>query len=255
MNPVQIFLAILFCVYGLCIGSFLNVCIWRIPQQLTVVNDRSFCPSCHHKLSAMDLVPLFSWLCLRGRCRYCQTPISKRYPLIESITGILFLLCFLTFGLSAKTVILCLFACALVVGAGIDFDHTYIPDRISIFIVFLAGALHCAGQAPSITSSIIGSLGVAGFMFFLSLLSGGGIGGGDIKLFAAAGLLLGLPGNIFAFFLGYILAALHILPGLLSKKTKKGTEIPMVPYFAVSMMIAALWGDSIINWYLLLFIH
>lgn len=147
-------------------------------------------------------------------------------------------------------IVLCLFAVSLVVAAVIDFKYTYVPDGISIFIVFLAVIQFFFGQHLPLSSYLLGSFCVAGFMLLLSWASNGGIGGGDIKLFAASGLLLGFKNNILAFFLGYVLAALVCIPLICLKKIHRGSMIPMVPFFAVSLLTAALWGDQLIRLYL-----
>lgn len=254
MPDFAVIIALIFFLYGCCIGSFLNVCIYRIPRRLSVADGRSFCPGCHHVLQMPEMIPVVSFIVLKGRCRYCQEPITIYHPLVESFTGIFFVLCYLNFGLCAKTFILCGFGCLLVIAAGIDLYHTYVPDRIPLLISFLAVIFHLSGQAPSLHSCIFGSLLVAGFMLCLSLATNGGIGGGDIKLFAAVGLLLGFSNTILAFFAGYILAAIYCVPLLFRKKIRLGHELPMVPFFACSIIIAALWGEQILAWYLMIFI-
>lgn len=140
MEVYNLFYGAVYLFTGLWTGSFLNVCVWRFPRQLSPIKGRSSCPRCGHALSPGDLVPVFSWLFLRGKCRYCHRPISRRYPLTEALTGLVFLLCFYVFGAGFRSVPACLFASALITAAWIDWDFTYIPDGISLFIL-LAGLL------------------------------------------------------------------------------------------------------------------
>lgn len=154
------------------------------------------------------------------------------------------------YGFIIHIIVLCLFAVSLIAAAVIDFKYTYVPDGISIFIVFLAIIHFFFGQHLPLASYLLGSFSVAGFMLLLSWASNGGIGGGDIKLFAASGLLLGFKNNVLAFFLGYVLAALFCIPLICLKKLNRGSMIPMVPFFAVSLLTAALWGDQLIRLYL-----
>ena len=145
MEVYNLFYGAVYLFTGLWTGSFLNVCVWCFPRQLSPIKGRSSCPRCGHALSPGDLVPVFSWLFLRGKCRYCHRPISRRYPLTEALTGLVFLLCFYVFGAGFRSVTACLFASALITAAWIDWDFTYIPDGISLFILLagLLSAVHC----------------------------------------------------------------------------------------------------------------
>lgn len=249
----QLALSLIFFTYGICIGSFLITCIKRIPEQRSVLTGRSCCPHCCRKLAAGEMIPIFSWLFAKGRCRHCRTALSRTVPLLEGLTGLLFVLCFLTFGFTPAAAIHCLFAAALLIGAVIDCQYHYIPDRISISIIILALLQMPGGQGPSLSDALAGSLAVSGFMLVISLATGGGIGLGDIKLLAATGLFLGLKGNILAFFLGYLLAAAFCLPRVLKGALSRGSEIPMVPFFTAAIVISALWGSRLITVYLSLF--
>ena len=241
-----------FFIVGLCIGSFLNVVIYRLPLEISVARGRSFCPRCEHALAAGDLIPLFSFILLRGKCRYCAAPISWRYPLVETLTGVLYGLTFLRFGISWYTLLGLVFLSVLIVAAFIDHDHTFIPDRLHIIILALAVAACFVGPEISLLSRLIGAGAIGGFMLIVALLTHG-IGGGDVKLMAASGLLLGWQLNLMAFFLAYILAGLcYGLPYLL-KKLPAHTEVPMAPFFAVALAFALLGGEPLLAWYFGLF--
>lgn len=254
MLSYYLFFGSLYFIYGICIGSFLNVCIYRIPEEISLVRGRSMCTSCGHTLHAYDLVPLFSWIFLRGKCRYCGAPISARYPVVELLTGLLYVVVFLACGPTLISVIYCLFGSSLIAASGIDLDHLYVPDRFHVCTLILAAVSYFTGNSESIKSLLAGSLLVGGFMLLISLATHGGIGGGDIRLMAASGLLLGLPRNAFAFILAYIAAGLVCFIPLLKGHMNRKTEVPMVPFFAFALMVSALWGHELLNWYLHLFL-
>lgn len=176
--------------FGLVVGSFLNVCIYRIPLGISVAKGRSFCPACGEKIAWYDNVPLLSFLVLRGRCRRCGDRISPRYPAVEAANALLWLLCYLSHGYSAKTLLLCLALSALLVAAMIDRDTGIIPDRISVFLAALACCSLFAPGFPSPLARLGGALCVSVPMLLAALLWEG-FGGGDIKLCAAFGLLAG----------------------------------------------------------------
>lgn len=249
------FKIILFCwffVFGLCIGSFLNVVIYRLPLGISIAKGRSMCPRCTHTLGALDLIPVISFLFLRRKCRYCGAPIAWRYPCVELLTGVLFGLCGAVYGFFSLgyAIILCVFMSALVIAWFVDLDHTYIPDRVHLIILGVAAASLFCGPPLSLTSRLIGSVSAGGFLWLLSALTHGGIGGGDIKLMATAGLLLGWPVMLPALFFAYILAACRYAVPLLKKQVDKNFEAPMAPFFAISLMIFSLWGERIVQWYL-----
>ena len=145
--------------FGLVVGSFLNVCIYRIPLGISVAKGRSFCPACGEKIAWYDNVPLLSFFVLRGRCRRCGDRISPRYPAVEAANALLWLLCYLSHGYSAKTLLLCLALSALLVAAMIDRDTGIIPDRISVFLAALACAL--GGGADIRAAEALGNLGAS----------------------------------------------------------------------------------------------
>ena len=248
---MDIFPFVLFMLYGLCIGSFLNVLIYRLPIGMSISKGRSICPQCQHTLHAADLVPLFSFMLLGGKCRYCKSPISWRYPAVEGLTGLVFGLCAAVYGMSLYSVLLCLYACALVVASFIDLDHTYIPDGVHLLILALAVFSLFTGPALSPLERAAGLL-PAGLMLLLAFLTGG-IGGGDVKLMAASGLLLGGGLAVPAFFLAYILAACRWAPAYFTKKIPAGYEVPMAPCFSLALMTMALFGRPLVQAYLGLF--
>ena len=252
MLQLKILLTVYFFIVGLCIGSFLNVVAWRLPRKLPIAKGRSMCPQCGHTLGALDLVPVFSFLFLGGKCRYCKAPISWRYPASELLTGAAFGFAGWCFGLSMLpyAVVLCLYFSALLIAWFIDREETYIPDRVHLIILAAAVASWFCGPAVSLPERLLGGAGAGLVMLLISRLTGGGIGGGDIKLMTASGLLLGWKLILPAFFFAYILALLRYLIPLLQKKLAAGQEIPMAPFFALSLMVFSLYGQPLLDWYL-----
>ena len=237
--------------FGIVIGSFLNVCIFRIPNHETVVTERSHCMNCGYQLSWYDMVPVFSWLCLGGRCRKCKTPISPQYPIVEAVNGILYMVVFAVNGFSLESILYCLFVSALLVLSVIDWRTYEIPIGINIFILVL-GILHTALDYSNWLTYVVGFFSVSLFLFLLLWISKGrAIGGGDVKLMAVAGLLLGWKLAILAFFIGCIVGSvIHLLRMKLSGADK---VLAMGPYLSVGLFIAALWGNAMIGWYLGMF--
>lgn len=237
--------------FGIVIGSFLNVCIFRIPNHETVVTERSHCMSCGYQLSWYDMVPVFSWLCLGGKCRKCKTPISPQYPIVEAVNGILYMVVFAVNGFSLESILYCLFVSALLVLSVIDWRTYEIPIGINIFILVL-GILHTALDYSNWLTYVVGFFSVSLFLFLLLWISKGrAIGGGDVKLMAVAGLLLGWKLAILAFFIGCIVGSvIHLLRMKLSGADK---VLAMGPYLSVGLFIAALWGNAMIGWYLGMF--
>ena len=237
--------------FGIVIGSFLNVCIFRIPNHEPVVTERSHCMNCGYQLSWYDMVPVFSWLCLGGKCRKCKTPISPQYPIVEAVNGILYMVVFAVNGFSLESILYCLFVSALLVLSVIDWRTYEIPIGINIFILVL-GILHTALDYSNWLTYVVGFFSVSLFLFLLLWISKGrAIGGGDVKLMAVAGLLLGWKLAILAFFIGCIVGSvIHLLRMKLSGADK---VLAMGPYLSVGLFIAALWGNAMIGWYLGMF--
>ena len=234
--------------FGIVIGSFLNVCIYRIPLQEDIVRVRSHCMSCGYKLEWYDLVPLFSYLFLRGRCRKCGAKLSVQYPLIEALNGILYVIIVCIHGVNIDSLLYCLLGSALVVLSVIDFRTYEIPFGINLFILAL-GLIRLALDYHNFLSYLIGSLAVSVFLTILYYASGGrAIGGGDVKLMAVCGLFLGWKLIILAFGLGCVLGAvIHVIR---MKVSGEDHVLAMGPYLSAGVLIAALWGNQMLSWYL-----
>ena len=242
--PIYVFVFIL----GIIVGSFLNVCILRIPLKESVVTNGSHCMSCGKKLHWYELVPVFSWLALRGKCSGCHAKISIQYPLVELANGVLWFLVTAQCGLHTDTILGCLLVSVLLVASVIDARTRELPLATTMFVAGL-GVIRIILNPSMLKTGILGMLVVGGFLLLLLLLSGGSaIGGGDVKLMAGSGLLLGLPLNLFAFFIGCIIGSvIHIIR---MKFFGAGRDLAMGPYLAIGIVIAFLWGEPMINWYL-----
>ncbi len=246
MAPDIILLSIIF-IFGVVIGSFLNVCIYRIPKKEDIVKTSSHCMSCGYHLKWYDMIPLLSFLALRGKCRKCKAKLSVQYPLIEAANGILYVCIVWTGGLGIDSLLYCLMASALLVLSVIDFRTYEIPFGINLFILAL-GLVRVATDASNILTYLAGLLAVSIVLAILYYATGGrAIGGGDVKLMAACGLLLGWKLIIMAFLLGCVLGAvIHVIR---MKVSGEGRVLAMGPYLSMGVLIAALWGERLITWY------
>lgn len=251
---LEIVLYVLLFIFGTVFGSFMNVCIFRLPKHETIVTKPSHCMQCGYRLKWYDLVPLASWILLKGRCRKCGKPISKQYPIIEAVNGITWAMILIIRGIEYELVYdvttVCYFALfsALLVLSIIDFRTYEIPLGCNIFILAV-GLIHLIVDYSNWLQYVIGLTAVSLFLYIIyAATKGRGIGGGDIKLMAACGLLLGWRLNILGFLLGCIVGSvIHILR---MKISKEDHVLAMGPYLSAGVMIAALWGEKIIYWYL-----
>lgn len=239
---------VLFFILGLFFGSFLNVLIYRIPRRESVVWPGSHCRQCGHPLDPPDLIPVLSYLFLRGKCRYCGNHISFRYPLVELITAISFLLVYLKFGYTVATAAGCLLACLLIVAACTDIINGIIPDVIT-YPGMLAGLI-MAFFTIGIKSALMGMLGFGSFFFLLALLSRGGMGGGDVKLVALIGAFLGPFNSGLVFVLSSLTGGLWAVIMLLFKGAGRKTEIRFGPFLALAAFIIYLYGSELFYFYL-----
>ena len=235
-------------IYGILIGSFLNVCIYRIPKGENIAVVRSHCMTCDHQLRWYDNIPLFSWMILRGKCRYCKAPISPQYPIIEASNGLLWLLVSIVKGISVDSLLYALLFSALLTLSVIDFRTYEIPAGINIFILTL-GLIMTVLNYTDWPDHVIGFLAVSIPLYILIVVTDGrAMGGGDMKLMATAGLLIGWKLIILAFALGCIIGApVHVLRMKLSGEDR---VLAMGPYLSVGIALAALWGDKLIEMYL-----
>ena len=235
-------------IFGITIGSFLNVCIYRLPLGESIVTAPSHCMTCGRKLKWYDMVPVFSWLVLGGKCRNCKSKISVQYPIIEGVNGILYVMICAVNGLEWSSVIYCFMASALLVLSIIDWRTYEIPFGINVFLFVLGVAMTILDRV-NLAEHLIGMICVSGLLGIMYLFTGGrAIGGGDIKLMFACGLILGWKLILLAFFLGCIIGSVVHIIRMFVKKA--GRMLAMGPYLSAGILLAALWGNAWINWYL-----
>lgn len=237
--------------YGILIGSFLNVCIYRIPKKENIVVVSSHCMSCGKQIKWYDLVPLVSFLILRGKCRYCKAKLSWQYPAVEALNGILYGIIVLVNGFNITSILYCLATSALLALSMIDWRTYEIPPSFNIFIGIL-GIIRLILDLPHWYNYVIGFVSVSGFLLLIFLVTKGrGIGFGDVKLMAAAGLLLGWKLIILSLGLGCVLGSIiHIT---LMYVKDKDRVLAFGPYLSLGIFISMLYGEQIIEWYLHMF--
>ncbi|WP_417029852.1 prepilin peptidase [Blautia sp.] len=235
-------------IFGITIGSFLNVCIYRIPLHQSIVTVSYHCMTCGRKLKWYDMVPVFSWLLLGGKCRSCKSKISLQYPVIELLNGILYVVICLVNGMDLFSLIYCLMTSALLTLSLIDWRTYEIPPGINGFL-FILGVAAAVLDRGNLLSHLAGMVCVSGFLGILYLISRGrAIGGGDIKLMFACGLILGWKQIILAFLLGCIIGSvIHLIR---IRVQGEGHVLAMGPYLSAGIFLAALWGNAWISWYI-----
>lgn len=252
---MDVFIGVLYGIYGLLVGSFLNVCIYRIPRRVFWQSAHSYCPNCHTQLKWYELVPLFSYLFLGGRCRTCKERISVRYPLVEGGNMLLWILVYLVYGFSWYSVALCILFSILLVVSCIDLDIMEIPDGLIVAIAILGVAPFVASffAGNSLPSDLpwwgylVGIVSVSVPFFLIALITRGAIGGGDIKLMAALGLFCGWRIALLGAFFGVILGGLMGIVMMLIFGRNRRAMMPLAPALALGAVIALLWGEPIIG--------
>jgi len=234
--------------FGLCIGSFANVCIHRLPKKESVVFPVSHCTACSAPVRPFDNIPVLSYLILGGKCRDCKNSISAIYPIIEVITALLILAGFFKFGLTFDFLVYLVLAPALVIITAIDIEHQIIPDVITLPGIVLG--LAAGSYSIGILNSFLGFLLGGGLFYLLAVFSNGGMGGGDIKYIAAAGALVGWQKVLLIIFIGAFLGSfVGLFQMFIQKKTRKSL-IPFGPFLAVATLITLFYGNLLIKLYL-----
>ena len=249
-TPALVILTLL----GLSVGSFLNVCIHRLPRRASLMHPPSRCPGCGYELRWFDNIPVLSYLLLGGRCRRCRTRISIRYPIVELVTMGLFILHGFVFGWTPLLAVRLLFACALVVLFAIDLEHQLLPDVITLpgIAVGLASALFLP---PGIVDALIGAAVGYGLLFLIAeawarLRKVDAMGGGDLKMLAMVGAFLGWKMVALTFVLSSFLGGLFGAALILSRRGTHQSAVPYGTFLAAAALIASLWGEPLIDWYI-----
>lgn len=245
------YLAIVVGLLGLCVGSFLNVCIYRIPLEKSLLRPPSHCPSCKRPLRWFENVPVFGWIALRGRCRTCGTPISAEYPIVEALTAAVFLWAWWQYGWGWLFASRVLFGCSLLVLFFIDLHHRILPNVITlpgIVIGFLLSLVNPPGWVSSLIGLVVGGLiPLAVAEIYLRIRGDEGLGMGDVKMLAMIGAFLGWQGVLGSLFLGALIGTLIFLPMKLAGREKL---VPFGIFLAIGAAAMWLFGEPMLGWYL-----
>ena len=259
MNFFDVYFLVLTFILGTVIGSFLNVCIYRIPAGMSIVKPRSRCGNCGHTLSGSELVPIISWLFLRGRCKKCHSKISVRYTIVELLVGIIFLLTYLKFELSLLTLIFWLFFSIMTVVFFIDLDHKIIPNKVVIFGLISSVfpvLYHLLWTYPIYQSSeklapLYGVLVPTVLMFLflfgsLLILKKSGLGMGDVKIYTVIGLFIGWKLSLLSIWIAFFLGGIFGLIWIFAFKKSSKDYIPFAPFIVFGTFVSVFYGVSIL---------
>lgn len=241
--------------FGLLIGSFLNVCIYRIPRNESIVFPGSHCTACGGYLRSCDLIPVVSYLLLGGRCRYCKCTISPRYPLVELTTAVLITLQVWQRGITASFFLCAALTAVLIVVAMIDFDHQIIPDGLVLVIAVLGLAQLILVLLPQLGLVVLldhtaGFFLGGGVFFLIAVISRGGMGGGDVKLAAVLGLWFGWKQLLLLVFVAFVSGAFVSVILLLTHIKGRKEGVPFGPFLAAAAYLVSLFGSELVHWYL-----
>ena len=240
-------------IYGLVLGSFYNVVGLRVPEKKSIVTPRSSCPKCGHQLCATELIPVVSYLFQRGKCRQCKVGISPVYPFFELLTGLLFGAAYLLFGWSGELVIALTLISLFIIITVSDLAYMIIPDKVLLVFAGIFVAERILLPLSPWWDSVAGA--VAGFviLLFIALISKGGMGGGDIKLFAVVGFVVGFKTMLLSFFFATFYGAFFGIAAMLLGFVKRKQAIPFGPFIALGTLTAYFFGEEILEWYLQFF--
>ena len=240
---------VVFFLFGLLLGSFYNVVRLRVPKKESIVTPPSHCTTCQKRLQPIDLIPVFSYIFLRGKCRQCGAKISSIYMLTEFVTGALFAFSYWKFGFTAELVVALLFISLLVIINVSDIAYMLIPNKILLFFL----PLFIVGRVFSPLSpwwdSIVGALVGFGILYLIAVVSKGGMGGGDIKLFFLLGIILGTWNSLLTLFLASFIGMFVGIIVLKKRGQGRKTPLPFGPSIAIAAVIVYFYGEALINWY------
>lgn len=240
--------------FGLLLGSFLNVVIYRLPLGLSLIRPGSRCPSCQNPIRFYDNIPLLSYFILRGRCRQCRSSIAWRYPLVEALTALCFAALFWKYALSREFLTYTVLVLFLIPISFIDLDKGLILNRLTIPGFILGICMVLGFQVETWDRVLLGALAGGGVVFLIGVLGRlafrkESLGMGDVKLLIMIGVYVGFPGVVVCLFLGVLAAAVFIVVQFISKKLRLGETIPFGPFIAVGSLVFLLWGEAILAWY------
>ncbi|MCP4578995.1 MAG: prepilin peptidase [Deltaproteobacteria bacterium] len=249
------FMVVYSALFGLALGSFMNVCIYRIPLKKSIVSPPSSCPNCGEKIRFYDNIPLISYLLLLGRCRHCRSPLAWHYPLVEALTALLSMALFIRYGLSYQYFLYLLFTAALVTISFIDLHHQIIPDVLSLSGIVVGCAASFALDSVSWLDSLIGLVAGGGSLFLVAVVyeritGREGMGGGDIKLLAMIGAWMGWRHLHLIVLLSSLVGAIVGISFLLMAGKGFRVRIPFGPFLSLGAMLCLFFGPELMNWYL-----
>lgn len=244
-------------IFGMIIGSFLNVCIYRIPKGESIVFPGSHCTSCGHHLGPLDLFPVLSYLCLRGKCRYCKTKISPRYMMVEISTGIIFWLCYVQHGVSLVAFMCMSFCSVLIVLSLIDFDHMILPTKIIMFgavvgIGFRIALSMLYEEWAYLWDGVIAGIVGYGFFYLIyfiapKIMHKEALGFGDVRVMGMLGIYIGLEQLFVMLVIACVMAS--VVGTVLLVIRKKSEPYPLGPYLCGATMMMLIWGGTIMSGY------
>ncbi len=259
---MDIYFTIVSFIMGTIFGSFYNVCIYRIPENQSISSPPSHCYNCNARLKPIDLIPILSWVSLRGKCRYCNIKVSPRYSIIELLTGILFMLIYIDFGYDFLSLYYMVLISLLIIITFIDIDHFIIPDKLILLGSIFAIILNFSGLGISFIYGLKGAIVSGGLVLLVTLiiefiLKKEVMGGGDIKLYAMIGLFLGIKLSLLTVLLSIYIGGLYGIIVIIYNKIKKyefNSMIPFGPFISIAAVISILYGNNIIEFYIKTFL-
>ncbi|MFD1736026.1 prepilin peptidase [Bacillus salitolerans] len=238
-------------IIGIILGSFFNVVGLRIPKNESIITPRSHCTSCQRTLTTLELIPVFSYLFLRGKCKTCGTKVSPLYPIMELLTGVLFLLSALWFGFTPELIVALCFISLLIIITVSDIAYMLIPNKILLFFLPVLIMLRIFIPLDPWWDPLAGAFTGFGLLLLIAIVTkGNGMGFGDVKLFFVIGIVLGVQNVLLTFFLASLLGAVIGGIALLAKVIKRKQPIPFGPFIALGAIISYYFGDNIVEWYI-----
>jgi leader peptidase (prepilin peptidase)/N-methyltransferase len=253
---MDILLPIFIFLFGAAIGSFSNVCIYRLPRKISIVTPSSQCPACGKSISPIDNIPIISFIMLGGKCRFCRASISWQYPIVEIITGLTYLLLYFKFHISFLFPVFAILCTSLIIIAFIDLEHKIIPDVITLPGILIGLTVSFTMPHITVMNSIKGLLIGGGLFYAAAVLSRGGMGGGDIKLIAMIGSFLGWKTTLLTIFLGSFIGSIVGIALIVIKRKGRKDMIPFGPFLSLGAIVSIFFGREIIHlWLTVTFSH
>ncbi|MFD1851891.1 prepilin peptidase [Oceanobacillus bengalensis] len=246
---MEIFFIIFFFIVGIVFGSFYNVVGLRSPKNETFVNDRSYCPNCKHQLAWYELIPVLSFVIQGGKCRHCKAKISYIYPMVEVFTGILFAFSYVKIGMEVELITALLLVSMLMIIFVSDITYMLIQNKILLFFLPFFIIMRILNPLEPWWSPILGAVVGIGIIALIIIVSRGGMGAGDMKLFGVLGIVLGTEKVLLAFFLSCLVGAIIGMLLMAFKVIGRKQPVPFGPYIIFAALITYFYGENLIDWY------